>query len=433
MDKDAAISSQSHWTDELMRNKSGVPLGNLWNAIQALRDAPEWECVLAYDEFAAKVVTRKSPPWRGPTVRHWADEHDARTCAWMQEQEIPASISVVGRAIQTVARENSFHPVRDHLNGLQWDGTARMDKWLVEYLGAADTLYVQVVGSRFLISAVARVFEPGCQLDHVLILEGPQGNQKSSALRLLAEPWFTDRISNLGSKDSAMELRGAWLIELGELDALVKATNSAIKSFISRRHDRFRPPYGKHVVSHSRQCVFAGTVNPVGGYLSDPTGARRFWPVACGRIDLEALGRDRDQLWAEAVVRFRARAPWWLETPELEALATAEQELRLRLDPWAETVSAWLVGRNDVSVSEVLTGALGIAAASQSHSAEIRIAAILKSNAFERRRPGRKGQRRTPRYYRDESRIDASLAQQKSSEGDRDDYDGNALPCVTTG
>ena len=329
------------------------------------------------------------------------DDHDTRTCEWMQEQGIPAPVGHVGRAIQTVAREKLVHPVRDYLNALKWDGTPRLDMWLTRYLGVEDTLYARAVGSRFLISAVARVFEPGCQVDHMLILEGPQGIQKSSALRALAGSWFADRISRLGSKDSSMEVAGVWLIEMAELDALTKATNSAIKSFVTRRHDRYRPPYGKHVIDQPRQCVFTGSINPTGGYLKDPTGARRFWPVVCGVIDQAGLVHDRDQLWAETLVRFRAGATWWLETPDLEALASAEQELQFQVDPWAETVGDWLIERADVSISEVLTGALGIPAASQSHSAEIRVAVILKSNGFKQYRPGKKGQPRTPLYRRE--------------------------------
>ena len=396
------IQREEHWTDGLTLNKNGVPLGNLRNVLYALRHAPEWETVLTYDEFAARVITSKPPPWGGPTVDRWADEHDVRACEWMQEQDIRAALGVVGHAIQTVARESRVHPVRNYLNALNWDGTPRINTWLTRYLGVEDTPYARAVGSRFLISAVARVFQPGCQVDHVVILEGPQGALKSTALRVLTDAaWFTDRISKLGTKDSAMEVAGVWLIELSELDALTKVTNSAIKSFITRRRDRFRPPYGKHLAEHPRQCVFAGTINPNGGYLNDPTGARRFWPVACGFIDLEALGNDRDQLWAETVVRFSASAPWWLETPALEALATAEQAARFEVDAWAETVSNWLVGRQDVSVGEVLVGALGIPQESWSQTAQNRVAKILVHAKLERYRPGKKGQVRTPRYRRE--------------------------------
>jgi predicted P-loop ATPase len=395
------IQREEHWTDGLMLDNRGVPLGNLRNVLHAFRHAPEWRVVLAFDEFAARVITTKPPPWGGPPGERWVDDHDTRACAWMQEQHIRAGRGDVGHAIQTVARENRVHPVREYLNALRWDGTPRIDTWLIVYLGVEDTPYVRAIGPRFLVSGTARVFEPGCQADTMPIFEGSQGILKSSALRALAAPWFIDRISNLGSKDSSMEVAGVWLIEWAELDALFKVGNSASKSFITRRHERFRPPYGKHLVDCPRQCIFAGTTNLTGGYLTDPTGARRFWPIRCGVIDLEALRRDRDQLWAEALVRYRAGARWHLETAELEALATAEQKLRFEVDAWEERVSDWLVGRNDVSVGEVLVGALGIPQENWSQPAQTRIAKILVHNGFEQYRPGKKGQPRTPRYRRD--------------------------------
>jgi predicted P-loop ATPase len=398
------LRQANRWKSGLRVNDRGVPLGNLRNVLFALRNAPEWQGVLAYDAFAAQVITLKPPPWGDRRVEGWADEHDSHACEWIQEQGIPAGAGVVGRAIQTIARETQVHPVRNYLHALNWDGTPRLDTWLTRYLGVEDSPYVRAVGSRFLTSAVARVEQPGCQVDQVPILEGPQGILKSSALQGLAAPWFTDRISDLRGKDAAMEMAGVWLVEIAELDALLRATLSATKSFVTRRHDRFRPPYGKHVVDRPRQCVFAGSINPIGGYLKDPTGGRRFWPVRCGIIDLEALLRDRDQLWAEALVRFRNGAPWWLETKELQALAAAEQEARFELDAWSEKVSEWLVGCQDVSVGEVLMGALGIPQQSWSQTAQNRIAKILVHHGFERYRPGKKGQPRTPRYHRDAAR-----------------------------
>ncbi|HUZ31474.1 MAG TPA: virulence-associated E family protein [Xanthobacteraceae bacterium] len=298
-----------------MMNDHGRPQGNLFNVLHALRHSPEWQGSLAYDEFNNRVLTLQPPPWGGPAVEKWGNVEETSACAWVQQQEIPAAAGTVGRAVQTVAAENHVHPVRDYLNGLIWDGTQRLDNWLTTYLDVEATEYVAAIGPRFLISAVARIFQPGCQVDHMLVLEGPQGRQKSTALRTLARTWFTDRLSPVGTKDSAIEVAGAWLIEMAELDALTKATNSAIKSFVTRREDQFRPPYGKHLIDQPRQCVFAGTINPVGGYLKDPMGARRFWPVACGRIDLSSLERNSNQLWAEAVFCYRAGTKWWLETP----------------------------------------------------------------------------------------------------------------------
>jgi putative DNA primase/helicase len=390
----------NRWTLGLTVNKCGMPLGNLRNALFALRKAPEWKGVLAYDTFAAKVITVKPPPWGGPTVDPWADEQDTRACEWMQDHGIPVGVGMVGRAIQSVARENSFHPVEKYLRGLHWDGTLRLETWLTRYFGVADSPYVRAVGPRFLISAVARIEKPGCKADQMLILEGPQGQLKSSGVRALARPWFADRISALGTKDSAMEVAGVWLIEVAELDALTRSSNSAIKAFISRLEDRYRPPYGKHVTKQLRQCVFVGTINVAGGYLKDPTGARRFWPVTCGVIDLEGLRRDRDQLFAEAANRFHKGAPWWLETPKLEALAAAEQNARFEVDAWTDRIERWLADRNDVAVSDILVGALGIPPESWSQTAQTRVAKTLVQLGFNRYRPAKKGAPRTPRYRR---------------------------------
>lgn len=151
---------------------------------------------------------------------------------------------------------------------------------------------------------MARIYRPGTKVDNCLILDGGQGTLKSTALRTLAEPWFTDELGDLGSKDAALQLRGAWIIELSELDAMQRMEASRIKAFISRSNDRYRPPYGRHVVDMPRECILAGTVNHQ-TYLRDETGGRLFWPVRTGRIDIADLKRDRDQLWAGARARYQ--------------------------------------------------------------------------------------------------------------------------------
>jgi predicted P-loop ATPase len=251
--------------------------------------------------------------------------------------------SIAGEAVETVAHDRSFHPVREYLDGLAWDGVPRIEQWITTYCHGKDSAYVRAVGSRWLLSAVARIYEPGCKADCVLIFEGDQGARKSQAFSALARPWFSDRLSDLGSKDAALECAGVWIIEIAELDSLSRAEASAIKAFMSRTHDRFRPPYGKRVIELPRQCVFAGTLNPEGGYLKDPTGGRRFWPVKTGNaIDVDALKRDRDQLWAEAVHHYRHGRPWWLESKDLEALAKEEQDDRRQPDDWEQPIREYL-------------------------------------------------------------------------------------------
>ncbi len=398
--------STHNWTDDLKLDAKGGVRPLLANLILFLREHPQWQGVLAYDEFNACVVIRKRPPWGDePPDAAWTDHHELLARVWFQREDIAASQGDVGRGVQAAARSNSFHPVRDYLNALVWDGTPRLDTWLITYFHADDTKYTRAIGPRYLISAVARIYRPGCKVDHTIVLEGPQGKRKSEALRTLAirDEWFTDRISHVSTKDAALETAGVLIIELAELDALMRASSSASKSFLTRRYDRFRPPYGIHQVRLLRQCVFAGTINPpAGGYLKDPTGARRFWPVAChGMIDRDGIERDRDQLWAEAIARFKAGATWWLETPELEALATAEQALRFKVDVWKEPIIKWIGKRKNVSVSEVLEHALGFAPRDQTHPAEIRVARILTDLKFTKHR-ARKGRRRANRYWREQ-------------------------------
>jgi hypothetical protein len=396
--------SASSWTDELILDTKGGVRPVLSNFILFLRHHPQWQGVLGFDLFASRVLIHKCPPW-GPEAPDapWTDHHESCCRVWFQNEDIiKAGQDDIGRAVQAAARANPFHPVVEFLDALHWDETPRLDTWLITYFHAQDSPYVRAIGPRYLISAVARIFEPGCKADHTLILEGTQGRQKSEALRTLAmrDDWFSDRLSNVGSKDAAIEIAGVWLIEISEMDALMRATSSAVKSFLTRRFDRFRPPWARHLVRLQRQCVFSATINPplVGGYLKDASGLRRFWPVTCrGMIDRDGLERDRAQLWAEAVHRYRAGEKWWLETPELEALASVEQSKRLKTDAWTPLIKQWLGRRTDVAIAEVLRGALAIKRRHQSHSAEIRVAKILAELGFEQYL-SRKGTKRQRRY-----------------------------------
>jgi len=200
---------------------------------------------------------------------------------------------------------------------------------------------------------------------------------KSTALKTLAEPWFTDEIAELGSKDAAMQTRGVWIIEIAELDSMSRADVSKTKGFISRTADRFRPPYGKRLIESPRQCVFAGSVNH-STYLRDETGGRRFWPVACTRIFIEALARDRDQLWAEAVARYRAGERWWLDTAELTLAAEQEQADRYEGDAWEGPISTWIEGRDSVSIEDILMMCLD----------KTRVARCLRVLGWERHKAG---------------------------------------------
>ena len=393
------------WRKDLLRSKppmnttEGRILPVLANAIAAFRHAPEWGGVLAFNEFGCGTVVLKPTPWGIVPKGEWTDHEDRLAADWLQRQGIMVSVEVAGQAAQTAARDRPFHPVRAYLKGLRWDGVERVERWLTNYLGAAETEYTRAVGSRWLISAVARIFRPGSKADCCLILEGPQGIRKSTALRTLAGEYFTDELADLGSKDAAMQTRGAWIIELSELDSLSHSEVARIKAFMSRTTDRFRPPYGMRLVESPRQCVFAGTVNH-STYLRDETGGRRFWPVTCGRIDIEALARDRDQLWAEAKARFEAGSVWWLETAELVQLASDQQVDRYEGDPWEEVIAPWIETRSSVSISEVLEKCLAKPQALWTQTDKIRAARCLRAQGWQRFRE-REGRHLEWRYRKE--------------------------------
>ena len=383
------------WRARLIRSDKGKQLPVVANALSALRYAPEWQGVLHFDESSLNTVAKAMPPWEdGRTLPFtWTDEDDIRVADWLQHQGIMATSMTAGQAVQTIAREHSFHPIRDYLDSLTWDGTGRINDWLTLYLGAEPSEYMRAVGAKWLIGAVARAFQPGCKNDTCLILEGQQGTLKSTALRTLASPWFADEIADLGSKDAALQVRGVWLIELSELDAMARGEVARVKAFMSRQTDRFRPPFGRRPIEAPRECVFAGTSNH-GNYLKDETGGRRFWPVLCGWINIDDLHRDRDQLWAEAVSRYRAGEKWWLDNKALVAAAADEQQQRYEGDPWDEKIMMWCEGRESVSIADILEVALDIPKSMWSQPAQNRVARCLVSSGWKRRQRRREDDRK---------------------------------------
>ena len=236
-----------------------------------------------------------------------------------------------------------------------------------------------------LIAAVARIMRPGCKNDHMPILEGAQDKGKSTAIDLMFSPWFSDDLADLGTKDSAMQVRVAWGIEVAELAAMTRNEIERTKSFITRKVDRFRPSYGRRVIEVPRQSVFWGSTNS-DSYLKDETGGRRFWPLRCGKIDLKAIERDRDQLWAEAVALYDAGEPWWLTDAEVVRLAREEQSEREAEDAWQENISKFVEGKDDVSVGEILGQALYMDAAKWTQPDQNRVARCLKRMKWERYR-----------------------------------------------
>jgi predicted P-loop ATPase len=263
-------------------------------------------------------------------------------------------------------------------------------------LGAEDTPYTRAIGRMFMISAVARILKPGCKADYMLVLEGPQGARKSTACRIVGGEWFSDSMpENVASKDAAQHLRGKWVIEVAEMHALSKSETTALKAFITREVEKYRPSYGRKEVVEPRQCVFIGTTNK-SQYLKDETGARRFWPVKVAvlrPIDTDLLTGCRDQLFAEAVHRFRSGEQWWPGDAFEREHIEPEQEARFEPDAWEEAITDFLEGRKDVTVLEVARGALSIDTAKLGTVDQRRVTAILERLGWVRGKMGSKGRR----------------------------------------
>lgn len=397
------------WKQRLLyeKHKDGSRLvAHVANAIVILRYCPAWAGRVRFDEFATCVTVRQ-PPWHqcdAPPAnageRAWVDADSVRLSAWLRREFwIDVSTSDCDRAVDVAARADPYHPVREYLEALPaWDQTPRLSTFARDYLGATHTDYTALVVRWWMISAVARALAPGCKADHVIILEGPQGRLKSQALRALAgDAWFLDTPLDLDSKDAYVSIAGRWIVELAELDALKGADTSRAKAFFSSPADTYRPPYGRRSVSVPRGCVFAGTTNDA-SYLRDSTGGRRYWPVACGPIDLEAIKRDRDVLWAEALHWYRVGARWWPDGAEV-GLCEAEQEPRAEGDAWEPVVDGWLASASGLepTIGDVLGGPLGLDRGQWDQRAQSRVARILQAHGYVRVRK-RVGGRREWRY-----------------------------------
>jgi predicted P-loop ATPase len=400
----------------LRLNDRRKPIGCLENVVTILMRAPEWQGVLAFNEFALAMEKIKPPPYAQPSAGEWVDSDDDELDLWLSQQyDLRAGKEICARAAGIVSRRNSYHPVRAYLDSLKWDNTPRLDTWLVDFIGAqvptsegdirtAD--YYRKAGRWWLISAIARIHRPGCQADHVLLLEGAQGIGKSSALRILFGDWFSDTPLKIGDKDSYVALRGVWGFELAELDSLNRAESSASKAFFTSTRDKYRPPYGRRDIIAPRQSVFAGTVNH-DQYLRDSTGNRRYWPVRCGELHLrgiDSLSEVRDQLFAEAMVAFLAGEGWYPTSPEDKKLFTDQQEQRELGDVYEDLIEKGTAGRTEISMADIFTDILDTEPAKMTRAEQTRVGEAMRKLGWTKKRV-RAGSQRSYLYTRTDESI----------------------------
>ena len=322
---------QKDWKKYLDRTDQDKVKATAKNVVLILENAVGKDLV-KYDEFSHSYFFGCENPW-GSIVGDKVQDIDYINCRlWFAHSgfKVEPAIHEIANAFKAIGHKNMFHVVREHLEGLDaWDGVPRLSTWMKRLLGAeAPEEYLKAVSRKFLITAVARIYDPGCKVDNTVVFEGVQGIGKSTIGRILAtDKWFLDQLPDLHDKDSSQILQGNWFVELGELSSLKRSDIETTKQYLTRSVDKFRPPYGTNAVEFQRQCVFFGTTNS-DDYLKDKTGNRRFWPVKLNVIDLKALKSERDQLFAEAVLAYDCGEKLYLPKG-IEADAKAVQESRV--------------------------------------------------------------------------------------------------------
>jgi predicted P-loop ATPase len=318
----------------LKSSSNGKIILNAFNVAKIIYNMPEFKGQIFFEEFTQKIYTT----WNGPR-RIWSDLLDIQVMTRLQSAyeltKIPKSTVIDG--IREAAYLNRRNEVQDWMRSLKWDGSPRISEFFIRAMGAEGSDYSLAIGRNFFISIAARIMEPGCKVDTMVILEGSQGTFKSTSLQILGGKYFTEAQSNLDSKDFEHGLLGKMIVEFGELDQFRKSDNTLIKKKLSCAVDYFRPPYGREPIEAPRTCVFVGTTNK-DKYLQDETGARRFWPIKVTVCDTEYIKENRDQLFAEAY-RAYLNGETWYDVPEQ---AKDEQEARREADPYEEIIAEWL-------------------------------------------------------------------------------------------
>lgn len=336
----------SDWMKLLEPNGNGGFAKTLKNYKIIINNDPNFKGKIRMNLFSGRIDVVGELPWtRATNSPLWTDTDTTELRAYMEPIIGRASKNDVADAVDACAGEHAYHPVRDYLNSLTWDGTPRLDTLFIDYLGAADTPYIRAVTRKSFTAAVARVMTPGIKYDTMVVIIGTQGRYKSTILAKMGGAWFSDSLRNFGTKDSMETIQGTWINEIAEMQAMNNSEIDAVKAFLSKQSDYYRAAYGHYAAEHLRQCVFFGTTN-THDCLRDTTGGRRFWPVD---IDLQPRKKDvfrdldaeRDQLWAEAVVRWRLGEPLHLP-PELEAEAGLVQEDHRERHPWEGKIEEFI-------------------------------------------------------------------------------------------
>mgnify|MGYP003507803933 FL=1 len=369
-------NTTGEWEADLYRTPKGAVRNTFANLCAILRNAEEYGARLRYNDMiiAPTLDGRKLEEAELGLMRE----------AIERRYGISPGADALAQALLAVAWERRYHPVRDYLNGAVWDGVPRLDTVAARILAAEPSPINTTMVRAWFVSAVARAMEPGCKCDTSLVLVGAQGARKSTFFSVLAGEWFSDTAVDIENKDAMLQINGAWIYELGEIEHVTgRAHAGRIKAFISSAKDTFRAPFHRTLSAFPRSNVIVGSTNE-DQFLNDPTGSRRFHCVRVGaRVDIEALKAERDQLWAEAVAAYQDREAWWLTAEAEGALRDASDEFRV-VDPWEASIVRWIEDRNPVDIlrpvttQRILVDVLGLRLPDVGQREAMRVAAIMK-------------------------------------------------------
>ena len=354
------------------------------NLILILENDDAWRGKLKINEFSQQITHNG---------QEWTDAKVAELKAWLEKNWINGDVrtSVIHEAVEAVANRHTYHPVKEYLLGLHWDGIERLPNFFTDFCGTPFTPYIEAVGRSLFVSAVARILSPGSKVDTMLVLEGTQGAGKSQLVLALFGVQFHMEVTEApGSVDFCQSLRGRWCCEFGEMAAFGKADKNRIKQVLSQVQDTYRASYARNSRTYPRQNIFIGTTNK-DDWGDDETGLRRFLPVKCIEINVAGAKDIKDQLWAEAVHRLRQGETWY-NIPD----ADREQEARYQQDVWEERIAEWLAHRDRTTVLEVMEDCLLLKSDRQGKSEQTRVGNILRRLKWVRKQ-GSNGDRK--RYF----------------------------------
>lgn len=336
------------WVLDLAVDGKGRYAATIDNVKKILEKDPRLKGKMRLNEFTWKPRVCGPLPWNDDDDdRDWKDADDAGLRHYLEHAYGVKGKGPIDDAWLLVVTEHGYHPVREYLNSLTWDGAKRIERVFIDFLGAEDTEYIRTVTKKSLVAAVARVMDPGCKHDTMIVLVGPQGCGKSQTVRRLGCGWFTDTLTTVQGKEAYEQIQGFWIVEIAELAAMKRSEVEAIKNFVGKSEDTYRAAYGRHTETNKRQCVFIGTTN-THDFLKDQTGNRRFFPVdvhpekAIKSIWKELMPEEVGQIWAEAVVLYRKGETTYLDDPKIEAMAQEEQDRHLEVSPLTGDVRKFL-------------------------------------------------------------------------------------------